>query len=664
MTTMQQFELKNAFSKVGLKVIDEATMSKCTAAATMLRLSPQQVATCWEAYSLKKNTTTLNEQSFEGFRDLLVKESNTVNNNIPMSDEHNNNNNKESPRGGAVLPPRSLPHVTPPAKRLQLAAVTNNTNTEPSSRRSSSLSPGPPVALQPSDKYETRIGAGQIVSTFTAEHKRTATNDNPLLSRPKCTIRSESSAFSTNNNNLSQAYRSLFTTTEQRATALDQQLIHMGQHLMEKYQLGQSDEVAPLEGVGIPRADQVCNIGRICNAAHYGKINATSVLLEGSRAAVGGARVAVDLSTLSSQYSVFPGQIVALEGMNPTGRKLQVQRLCEGAAAAPVTSRVRDLRQYHLQAQQGQPVKLLTAAGPFTTSDNFQYQPWQDLLHVVQNEQPDVVILTGPFVDMNHPAVQSGQTALQDEDGNDVIVPYETFFMHKISLLLEELLTENPLLMTQFVLVPSLEDATAEWVYPQPPFQDRVSGGLQPNIPGADGITIGTMGLDYVETATELPAKRVHCVPNPCTLQINEVVIGITSTDVLFHMSADETNANLPPGSRLARISQHLLQQRSYYPLFPPAPGMNMDYQYMEYWSMPCQPDLLLLPSKLACFSRIVMDTTIVVNPGRLTRDTMGGTYAIIEVHPFAKDVLETADDDDELPHALPERTEVIIKRI
>ena len=202
--------------------------------------------------------------------------------------------------------------------------------------------------------------------------------------------------------------------------------------------------------------------------------------------------------------------------------------------------------------------------------------------------------------------------------------------------------------------------------YPQPPFQDRVPGGLDPAIPGGEGITIGTMGLEYVETASEFSSqhKRVHCVPNPCTLKINEVVIGITSTDVLFHMSADEANSNLPPGSRMARIAQHLLQQRSYYPLFPPAPSMNMDFQYMDQWSMPCQPDLLLVPSKLACFSRTVMDTTIVVNPGRLTRDTAGGTYATIEVHPFAPEVLEKAGDDAELPHAIPERTEVVIKRI
>lgn len=412
----------------------------------MLRLTPKQVATCWEAYSLKKNASSLNEQSFEGFRDLLVKESNCAD--IPMSDS-------SSPRG-AVLPPRTapLPHVTPPAKRLHTAG-------EGSLRRVASLSPGPPVELQPSDKYENRTGAGQVVSTFASQKLVSATEVRPL-SRPKCSI-----SYDHFESNQTKAYRCMFTTTEQRANALNRQLEATGSLIVEKYQLGKTADVAPLEGVGIPRADEVCCMGRICNAAHQGRINSTSVLLEGCRHSSGGARVEVDLTLLQANqtpYSVFPGQIVAVEGMNPSGRKLQVQRMCEGAAAEPLRSSVRDLQRWHHQEQEGQPLKLITAAGPFTTSDNFNYQPLQDLLHVVKRDRPDVAILTGPFVDMGHKAVKSGQTALQDEDGNDIIVPYETFFVHKISLLLEDLLNEELTLMTQFVLVPSLDDATAEWV--------------------------------------------------------------------------------------------------------------------------------------------------------------------------------------------------------
>jgi len=160
--------------------------------------------------------------------------------------------------------------------------------------------------------------------------------------------------------------------------------------------------------------------------------------------------------------------------------------------------------------------------------------------------------------------------------------------------------------------------------------------------------------------------RRVHCVSNPCTLRINEVVVGLTSTDALFHMSADETNANLESGSRLGRLCQHLLQQQSYYPLFPASVHKaNLNLKKMDQWRMPCQPDLLVVPSTLKTFSQTVLESTVAVNPGRLTLGRLAGTYAMVEIHPMEREVLERVRGDDvELRHAIPERTRIEIKRI
>jgi DNA polymerase alpha subunit B len=212
-------------------------------------------------------------------------------------------------------------------------------------------------------------------------------------------------------------------------------------------------------------------------------LNATSVVIEGSSASSGGARINVDLShiqtTTKLPYSLFPGQIVALEGMNVTGRKLTAHRIVEGAPPPCHTTSVRELRDFYYSSekQDGKPIKVVTACGPFTTSDSMDYQPFVDLLHVVMEQAPDVVILTGPFVDLRHPAIQSGGSITIDvgdeEEAIEMAVPYETVFAQKISALLEELLmppedegdgvtTSNN--NTQFVLVPALEDATAKWV--------------------------------------------------------------------------------------------------------------------------------------------------------------------------------------------------------
>jgi len=399
---------------------------------------------------------------------------------------------------------------------------------------------------------------------------------------------------------------------------------------------------------------------------------------------VGGARVNVDLSQMQHQqqqqetgYSLFPGQIIAVEGMNGTGRKITATKLKEGAPIPPVSTSAQKMKSYYYDNDSSsdsnnveQPASLIiiSACGPFTTSKNMDYAPFVDLLNVVLEQKPDVVILNGPFVDVRQEAVQSGRSTI-DVDGGDgkeeeIVVSYETVFADKIAACIEEALIDN---QTEFVLVPALEDATANYVYPQPPLQDRLpKGGKLLNIPGADGLEFGSLGLHRLKKHQKNGSSRVHCLSNPCTFRINELVFGVTSTDILFHMSVEETNANLPVGSRLRRIAQHLLHQRSYYPLFPPNKSVNLDMKQQDGWKMPCKPDVLIIPSKLAPFCAPILGSTMAVNPGHLTKGTTGGTYAVMEISPIAREKLEeyVADGTAVLSHDVQDRIQVEIKRI
>lgn len=181
---------------------------------------------------------------------------------------------------------------------------------------------------------------------------------------------------------------------------------------------------------------------------------------------------------------------------------------------------------------------------------------------------------------------------------------------------------------------------------------------------GSEGIEYGTLGLHRIgKHSCHNKLKIIHCMSNPCTIKINEIVIGIVAQDVLFDISADETNANLEPGSRLSRICQHMLHQRSYYPLFPGSPNSNLNLKQMKHWRIPCSLDLLIAPSKLTAFARQVSDHTIAINPGHLCRETTGGQYAVIEIHPIKRDTLEDSAETSVL-HKIKDRTIVEIKRV
>jgi hypothetical protein len=142
-------------------------------------------------------------------------------------------------------------------------------------------------------------------------------------------------------------------------------------------------------------------------------------------------------------------------------------------------------------------VEMLVAAGPFTTTGDMAYTPLEDLLDVIRREKPDVVMLIGPFVDEEHPAVKAG----------DVQVTYEAMFEDVINRIGAVVIEETE--STELLLIPSLRDVHHDKVYPQPPYQ--------------------------------LPEKmehdRLHCLANPSTFTVKEMVVGVNTADILMDLS-------------------------------------------------------------------------------------------------------------------------------
>eukprot|EP00981_Chlorochromonas_danica_P000159 scaffold46_cov196-Ochromonas_danica.AAC.9 len=479
--------------------------------------------------------------------------------------------------------------------------------------------------------------------------------------------------------NIHQRYRFMYTTLEERARALDKHLLRIQKTMCQRAQLSE-ESISP---VGIPSQEIVWVCGRICCETAQGRLNKSSVWLEGSRKESNGRRVHLILSELPS-FSLFPGQVVLVEGICSNGKKMVVKRLLEGCAAPFPKTSPSELLNLHQSsyAQGGNALKIIAAAGPFTSSDDLRYEPLQDLLIQILREKPDVVILFGPFVDANQPLLSTGDIVLENDSDNPEAgshgASYEMVFVEKVirdglqTLFNSE--SEVGTLSTQFVLIPSIQDAFHEMVFPQPPIGDR-DEVRTPYFEEALGL------LDIPFSRSHDPLKRVHCFSNPCMFRVNEVLIGTCTNDILFGLSSDEASQAIE-GNRLCRLAGHVAHQQSFAPQFPVPPNAyaaQLDLRQAKHWTMSHTPDLLILPSRLSPLAKEVVVNTadlvsssstssqmLVVNPGLLVKGRAGGSYAEITIHPLPETSLREAllKGEQWLPHNVTTRTSVRIVKI
>ena len=69
---------------------------------------------------------------------------------------------------------------------------------------------------------------------------------------------------------------------------------------------------------------------------------------------------------------------------------------------------------------------------------------------------------------------------------------------------------------------------------------------------------------------------------DPCMVNIEGVIFGITSTDILFHLGKEEISFPQKTGDRIRRLANHLVQQQSFYPLYPPNEEISLDLEQLE----------------------------------------------------------------------------------
>jgi DNA polymerase alpha subunit B len=345
----------------------------------------------------------------------------------------------------------------------------------------------------------------------------------------------------------------------------------------------------------VQSTSEVIAVGRIASDSLEGKLNAASLVLETSRRTGAGRRVPLKLDSVPS-VNFFPGQIVALRGINPSGEYFVVQEVLPIPLLPPAASSAVALETINerLNGDANPPLNVMIAAGPYTADDNLDFEPLQEICQKAADSYADSVVLMGPFLDIEHPLLASGDFDLPDIKGIDPdTATLSIMFRHCISVPLARLAAAVPSIT--IVMVPSVRDALSRHVsWPQEQLPKKELG---------------------------LP-KQVRMVSNPVTLSFNETVIGMCSHDVLSELRREEVLHGRPAeGNLLTRLPKYLVEQRHFFPLFPPtgrsnlpkpssengiATGAMLDLPYMklgEWWNV--RPDILIAPSMLPPFVKV-----------------------------------------------------------
>jgi DNA polymerase alpha subunit B len=391
-------------------------------------------------------------------------------------------------------------------------------------------------------------------------------------------------------------------------------------------------------------------IGRISSDSieHSITLNSTSLVLETSREIGAGTRVSVKLNPEILQrphFDLYPGQIMCVEASNPSGDCLLVEKIIPLPLLEPAFTTGQDYMEYYKCGPQFMDsnekldgLKVIVVAGPYTTDESLTFEPLQELVDQLEQNMPDVIIMLGPFVVGEHPLLAEGK----------VDVDVDQVFRECVSPRLQRMKSANPGL--QICLIPSQKDSCHPWVaFPQPPL-----GSVMSNSEYSKLYKLGLINNDG-----ELLA---NLFPNPVQFTVNEIVFAVSNNDII----SDIMRAHINRKERFLCAFSHIIEQRHFYPLFPPSANACLDSARAlgSQPSDPCvlqvKPDVLILPSTMTHTIRNI-EGVLCVNPGALCKSRVVGTFASLDIHCLQTDNMS---DEDVFDHKVVDRTRVEVIKL
>ncbi|KAF2273134.1 DNA polymeras-like protein alpha/primase associated subunit [Westerdykella ornata] len=657
---------------------------------SMLRLydvTPEELDFKWQAYSMKMGAdeTPLELRTARDFKknlqDTLERESRAK-----AQTRNETKRHVPTPRAGkgaedvfgmldGLVPNTPRPGVSNGVNGSTVKRKSNfDTPVGKASKSHEMSSPG--AGLTP--KIESSADAFVFASREHAGDITEQLNGHILLPEPPEEAPAESRIKLKANTDMSKfSYKTMAMKLSEASEVLDDRIDEFRQLVQDRHQLENSAFGDPT----FQSPSEIIAVGRIASDTSDGKLNVASLVLEGSRRWGRGRRIPLKVDNLQS-YNFFPGQIVALRGTNASGDFFKVTEVISLPLLNQPASRPDELDTYNtrlLDTPESDPdsvraLTVLMAAGPYTTDQDLDFSPLHTLLDNAISAVADSLILIGPFLDAEHPVIRSGDFDVPPQVSNPDQATLNDLFRHHISSALQNFCQRLP--TCNVILVPSLRDAHhAHAAFPQDKFVKKELG---------------------------LP-KQVQCVTNPMTLSMNEIIVGMSSLDILDMLRREELVGGKARNVNLyERGARNVIEQRSFLPIFPPtgreklaAPatvkeslfkgeggdgngseveeeegpspflplGTMLDTSYLKLGEMlNVRPDVLVMPSVLQGCVKVV-ESVLVVNPGTLSKRRAAGTYARMIINP-ARVTDEEREMGAAVAHKLWERARVDIVKI
>ena len=458
--------------------------------------------------------------------------------------------------------------------------------------------------------------------------------------------------------NVYEPYRYMFSPLNERSESLGDRLDELAKVIISN---------AAAASTSATMSSRAMSVGRVCLDGDIGRLNASSVALELRRIGkIGGSeRIVLDLREVPS-YGIFPGQIIGVRGAS-IGSKLVVTETFSNACLPRVKIPLKNAKALYQARRNGGPTRVWVACGPYTNNSNVSYEALQSFLAEASQAKisPNVIVMMGPFIDAEHPMCKTGGTTVEG-----IPVSFEFLWSKMFLVLLSTYLVLPSLSKCEIVIMNSTSDINADLTFPQ-----------------------WAPSRDLFDTLPDSLRDRITVVSNPATFVVADLVFGAISADILFHLNLEDCVKHVPGSAqpdRFTYLSRYLLEQSSYYPLYPaggaPHTGVAMTAAAQEaanalyvplettmisHTVMSVRPDVLLLPSKVGkpCVRPITPgstgatdDSTIVVNPGYISKGKADGSYAKITIfvgdEPQAIIKNNNQEEDDEEEDDNEEKTE------